>query len=139
VAANLLDFVQQELPRSLRIAHKFALARLEASKPVPDARHIYLAAGFVPGRLYHVVYTTAGAPVIGLGFLATRDFASFLRHELARENPCAGQIRHAYVFGASQSGAYRPSASAKGRRASSATIVTNRWKRPLSLPASTIR
>jgi hypothetical protein len=106
VAANLLDFVQQELPRSLRIAHKFALARLEASKPVPDARHIYLAAGFVPGRLYHVVYTTAGAPVIGLGFLATRDFASFLRHELARENPCAGQIRHAYVFGASQSGAY---------------------------------
>ena len=24
VAANLLDFVQQELPRSLRIAHKFA-------------------------------------------------------------------------------------------------------------------
>ena len=37
----------------------------------------------------------------------TRDFASFLRHELAQpDNPCAGQIRHAYAFGASQSGAY---------------------------------
>ena len=74
---------------------------------MPDSRHIYLAAGFVPGRLYHVVYATSGAPVIGLGFLATRDFASFLRHDLSRpDNPCTGQIRHAYAFGASQSGAF---------------------------------
>jgi hypothetical protein len=37
----------------------------------------------------------------------TRDFASFLRRESARpDSPCAGQIRHAYAFGASQSGAY---------------------------------
>jgi hypothetical protein len=86
---------------------QWSFARLEAGKPVPDPRHIYLAAGFASGKLYHVVYTTSGAPVIGLGFLATRDFASFLRHEVARpENPCADQIRHAYAFGASQSGAY---------------------------------
>jgi hypothetical protein len=86
---------------------EWSFARLDGETSVPDPRHIYLAAGFVPGRLYHVVYTTAGAPVIGLGFLATRDFASFLRHETARpDNPCAGLINHAYAFGASQSGAY---------------------------------
>jgi Alpha/beta hydrolase domain len=45
--------------------------------------------------------------VIGLGFLATRDFGSFLRYDAARQdNPCGGQIKHAYAFGASQSGAF---------------------------------
>jgi len=86
---------------------EWSFARLDGERPVPDPRHIYLRAGFVPGRIYHVVYTTSGAPVIGLGFLATRDFASFLRHETARpDNPCAGRIDHAFVFGASQSGAF---------------------------------
>jgi Alpha/beta hydrolase domain len=86
---------------------RWSFARLEGGKAVPDPRHIFLAAGFIPGRLYHVVYTTSGAPVIGLGFLATRDFVSFLRYELARpDNPCAGRIQHAYAFGVSQSGGY---------------------------------
>jgi hypothetical protein len=105
--AVLLEREADDTPPITVPREQWSFARLEGGKPVPDPRHIYLAAGFVPGRLYHVVYTTSGAPVIGLGFLATRDFASFLRHESARpDNPCAGQIRHAYAFGASQSGAY---------------------------------
>ena len=61
----------------------------------------------MPGKLYHVVYTTSGAPVIGLGLLTARDIVAFLRHGTDREgNPCAGHIDHAYAFGASQSGRY---------------------------------
>ena len=63
--------------------------------------------GFLPGKVYQVVYTTAGAPVIGLGLLATRDMASFLRYGAASEgNPCAGHIQYAYSFGRSQSGRF---------------------------------
>jgi len=86
---------------------EWSFARLEAGRVVADPNHVYLAAGFEPGKVYHVIYTATGAPVIGLGLLAARDTVSFLRHGGAPEgNPCAGRIRHAYAFGASQSGRY---------------------------------
>ena len=54
-----------------------------------------------------MVYTTTGAPVIGLGLLAMRDIVSFLRYGSAQEgNPCAGHIQYAYSFGRSQSGRF---------------------------------
>jgi hypothetical protein len=53
-----------------------------------------------------VIYTTTGAPVIGLGLLAARDIVAFLRHSNGADNPCAGDIQHAYAFGASQSGRF---------------------------------
>lgn len=105
--AVLLEREADDAPPITIPREQWSFARLEAGKPVPDPTHVHLAAGFVPGKLYHVVYTTEGAPVIGLGFLATRDFAGFLRHDSGSQyNPCAGQIRHAYAFGASQSGAF---------------------------------
>jgi hypothetical protein len=86
---------------------QWSFARLEGDRVVPDATSIYLASGFLPGKVYQVVYTTAGAPVIGLGLLATRDTASFLRYGAASEgNPCAGHIQYAYSFGRSQSGRF---------------------------------
>lgn len=92
----------QMIPRN-----EWSFARIDGGRVVPDATHIHLAAGFVPGKLYHVIYTTSGAPVIGLGLLTARDLVAFLRHGTAREgNPCAGNIDHAYAFGASQSGRY---------------------------------
>jgi hypothetical protein len=58
-------------------------------------------------KVYHVIYTTTGAPVIGLGLLTARDIIAFLRHGTAQQgNPCAGTIERAYAFGASQSGRY---------------------------------
>jgi hypothetical protein len=86
---------------------QWSFARLEGGRVVPDATHIYLASGFQPGKVYQVVYTTTGAPVIGLGLLAMRDIVTFLRYGTAREgNPCAGQIQYAYAFGRSQSGRF---------------------------------
>lgn len=86
---------------------QWSFARLEGDRVVPDATHVYMASGFLPGKVYRVVYTTAGAPVIGLGLLAMRDMVSFLRYSSAQEgNPCAGHIRYAYSFGRSQSGRF---------------------------------
>ena len=54
-----------------------------------------------------MIYTTSGAPVIGLGLLTARDLVAFLRHSSAQQgNPCGGTIERAYAFGASQSGRY---------------------------------
>jgi hypothetical protein len=86
---------------------QWSFAKIEDGKVVPDASHIYLAPGFGPGKLYQVIYTTRGAPVVGLGLLTTRDIVAFLRYGTAQEdNPCAGAVQHAYAFGASQSGRY---------------------------------
>jgi Alpha/beta hydrolase domain len=96
------DAPPQTVPR-----HQWAFARLQGERVVPDASHIYLASGFVPGKIYQVVYTTTGAPVIGLGLLAVRDIVSFLRYGAVSDgNPCAGHIRYAYGFGRSQSGRF---------------------------------
>jgi len=96
------DAPPQTIPRQ-----QWSFARLESGSVVPDATHIYLASGFVPGKVYRVVYTTAGAPVIGLGLLAMRDMVSFLRYGSAQEgNPCAGHMQYAYSFGRSQSGRF---------------------------------
>jgi hypothetical protein len=87
---------------------QWSFARLEGDRVVPDATSIYLASGFQPGKVYQVVYTTAGAPVIGLGLLAMRDIVSFLRYGAAQEgNLCAGHIQYAYSFGRSQSGRFQ--------------------------------
>src|SRR5207237_5550157 len=80
----------------------WSFARIEAGRVIPDRNHVYLAAGFEPGKIYEVIYGTTGAPVIGLGLLAARDIVSFLRHSNGADNPCAGDIQHAYAFGASQ-------------------------------------
>ena len=86
---------------------EWSFARLDSGRVVADPGQIYLKAGFEPGKVYHVVYATTGAPVIGLGLLAARDTVAFLRHASVSEgNPCAGDISHAYAFGASQSGRY---------------------------------
>ena len=96
------DAPEQIIPRD-----QWAFARMNDGRRVPDARHAYLEAGFQPGKVYQVIYTTTGAPISGLGLLAIRDFASFLRYApAAQDNPCAGDLEHAYVSGVSQSGRF---------------------------------
>jgi hypothetical protein len=72
-----------------------------------DASHIALAGGFAPGRIYDLVYRVQEPPLVGLGFLAVRDTASWLRFApAAGGNPCAGSLRMACAFGLSQSGRF---------------------------------
>jgi hypothetical protein len=73
----------------------------------PDRSHVRLDGGFAPGHIYDLVYRAVDPPVVGLGFLAVRDTAAFLRWGTAAAgNPCAGALERAYVFGVSQSGRF---------------------------------
>jgi Alpha/beta hydrolase domain len=89
-----------------------------ARKPIPrdqwrfaDPTRVSYDAGFVPGRIYEVVYTARDPRVVGLGLAAIRDSISFFRFEAAdasgRPNPLASHgvpdAQAALAFGISQS------------------------------------
>ena len=70
----------------------------------PDKISIKRPDGFDAGAIYEFIYTAKDPKVMGLGFAATRDIVSFLRHETAdaagTANPLAGRIDRAIGFGA---------------------------------------
>ena len=88
-----------EVPRA-----EWAFGRWEDGKLIPDATHVYVKDGLRPGWLYDLVYTAKEPRVTGLGLTALRDCVSFFRHGDAKDNPLAGAIEKACVFGISQSG-----------------------------------
>ena len=71
---------------------------------------ICLKGGFNPARLYQVVYTANDPYVLGIGFAAWRDVASFFRFagkdDSGTVNPLAGHIQSSIARGRSQSGNY---------------------------------
>ncbi len=74
--------------------------QLEITRPV----------GFDAGALYEVTYTARDPAVLGIGFAAVRDVASFLRRNVSAGNPLAAAgrplVNHAIAFGVSQSGRF---------------------------------
>ncbi len=91
------DGQYDELPRS---AWRFA--EETSSGVVPSPAHIYVESGLQPGKIYHVVYTTDYAPVAGLGLLAIRDAAAWLKYDAPEIAPAGFDYAHAY--GVSQTG-----------------------------------
>lgn len=72
-----------------------------------DAKTIKLADGKPrPGFLYEFTYHGTKPKVQGLGFAATRDFVSFLRHDSRALAATGGPISHALAIGFSQAGRY---------------------------------
>jgi hypothetical protein len=61
---------------------------------------------FQQSAIYEFVYTAKDPLVAGLGFAATRDFVSFLRHATTGDNPLAGDVQRAYAFTVSQPARY---------------------------------
>jgi hypothetical protein len=105
--AVLTEQEHEDAPERVIPPDQWAFARLEDGCVIPGTSHVYLALGFRPGNVYQVIYITTGAPIVGLGLLATRDMGTFLRYGMATEgNPCAGAIEYVYAFGVSQSGRF---------------------------------
>jgi hypothetical protein len=73
-----------------------------------DSKSIKLADGGKPkpGYIYEFTYQGTNPKVQGLGFAATRDFVSFLRHDERGRAATGGPITHALAFGVSQAGRY---------------------------------
>jgi Alpha/beta hydrolase domain len=78
---------------------KWKFAKVVDGRVTPDPRHVWLDGGFRKGRLYHVAYTGSGAQVVGLGIVALRDCAAWLK---SGEAPA--QARWVYAYGRSQTG-----------------------------------
>jgi Alpha/beta hydrolase domain len=89
------------------------------STPFPGApsnTHACLQGGFDTNHIYELVYTGENPLVFGIGFAATRDLVSFLRHSHPKNdgdndaddvpNPLAGAVHSTIGFGVSQSGRY---------------------------------
>ena len=76
----------------------------------PDPTQICLKNGFDPALLYQVVFTAKDPYVLGVGFAAFRDIASFFKNETQDDagtpNPVAKGISWAITRGVSQSGNY---------------------------------
>ena len=97
-------------PETVIPRERWAFARMVDGRRVPDAAHITMDGGFEAGKVYRVLYETSHAPVVGLGLLATRDIAAWLRYgdadSAGTANPLAGAIGRAYAYGRSQSGRF---------------------------------
>ena len=105
--AVLTEQEHEDAPERIIPRDQWSFARQEQGRVVPDAAHVYMASGFAPGKVYQVIYSTAGALIVGCGLLASRDLGSFLKFGTAEEgNPCAGDLEYAYSFGVSQSGRF---------------------------------
>ncbi|WP_338050917.1 MULTISPECIES: alpha/beta hydrolase domain-containing protein [Ramlibacter] len=89
----------------------WAWARCDASQPfpgTPDPTQICLKNGFDASRLYQVVFPSADAYALGVGFAAWRDVGMFFKTARADDtgtpNPVAGAVTHSIGRGVSQSG-----------------------------------
>lgn len=89
----------------------WAFAKCSADNPfpgTPDPTQICLKNGFDPKLLYQVVFTAQDPPVLGIGFAAFRDVASFFRNaaqdDVGTPNPLAGGVSWVITRGRSQSG-----------------------------------
>jgi hypothetical protein len=77
-----------------------------------DRDHLCVKGGFQTGKVYQLNYVAEDTRIMGLGYAAQRDFASFLRNRKADDagvpNPLAanGGVATSLVYGASQSGVF---------------------------------
>jgi alpha/beta hydrolase family protein len=76
----------------------------------PDPTQICVRGGFIPDRVYQVVFTAKDPYVLAVGAAAFRDAASFFRYEVQDDfgtpNPLADRISWVITRGSSQSGTF---------------------------------
>jgi len=97
-AADTKDAVLTE-----RDAPAAARRTIPASKwRFTDPKTVHLDDGFVPGKIYEVIYTAADPAIVGAGLAAVRDFASYCKHDPKAIAPA----KLAYAMGISQTGRF---------------------------------
>ncbi|HZP93795.1 MAG TPA: alpha/beta hydrolase domain-containing protein [Burkholderiales bacterium] len=100
-----------QIPRGQRVPDdEWAFADCPEGWPgKPSVEHICVKNGFRNDRNYHLIYRATDSPVMGLGYLTSRDFVSFLRYgykdAAGQPNPVPG-LKHTLCQGISSSGMY---------------------------------
>jgi len=67
-----------------------------------DPSTIELEGGFVPGKIYEVIYTAKDPAIVGCGLAAVRDFVAYSKYD----PKAVAASKRAYGFGISQSGRF---------------------------------
>jgi hypothetical protein len=88
---------RKTIPRS-----DWSFAHVVAGKLTPDPHYVHLNSGFVPGKIYELVYTAKNPAVVGVGLAAVRDFLSYLKYDPEATAP----VKRVYAVGISQSGRF---------------------------------
>jgi hypothetical protein len=106
LGAVLTQRVHQNDPRQLIPNNQWAFADCTTTPfpGTPSTTQICLNGGFDTNHIYELIYTAKNPTVLGLGFAAMRDLASFLRNDTSSANPLAGAIQKAIMYGVSQTG-----------------------------------
>jgi hypothetical protein len=108
VASETIDgkVEQKKVPET-----EWAWAKCSAAAPfpgTPDPTQICLKNGFDPALAYRITFTAQDPYVLGIGFAAFRDVASFFKNATqdaeGTPNPLAGQVTWTISRGRSQSG-----------------------------------
>jgi hypothetical protein len=91
-----------------------------------DGKTIHFDDGFVPGKIYEVIYTAVDPAIVGAGLAAMRDFASYSKNDPNAIAPA----KLAYAMGISQTGRFLRhlvwqgfNADESGRKAFDALLV----------------
>ena len=91
---DMPDAEPEVIPRA-----RWKFARVVEGRVTPDPRHVWVEGGFAKGRLYHLAYTATDAEVVGLGLVALRDCAAWLK-----SGDAPARARAVYAYGRSQTG-----------------------------------
>jgi hypothetical protein len=89
-------------PRTVIPRTQWSFTHTVDGKPAPNSRFLHLDSGFVPGRIYELVYVVYDPVVAGLGFAAVRDFVSWMKHSPDAIAP----VKVVYGAGISQCGRF---------------------------------
>jgi hypothetical protein len=104
-SSSLNVLTVRDTPTSARqnIPHnQWSLAHEVDGKLVNDPHFIHLNGGFLPGKIYEIVYTAKDPAVAGVGLAAVRDFLAYLKYDPKAVAP----VHRVYAAGISQSGRY---------------------------------
>jgi hypothetical protein len=89
-------------PRQTIPHNRWSFAHSVQGQSVADPHFIHLDGGFLPGKLYEVLYEAKDPVVAGVGLAAVRDFLSYLKYDSQATAP----VRRVYAVGISQSGRF---------------------------------
>ena len=88
---------KKTIPRS-----EWSFAHVVDGQLKADPHYVHLNSGFIPGKIYELVYTAKNPAVVGVGLAAVRDFLSYLKYDPQATSP----VKRAYAVGISQSGRF---------------------------------
>ncbi|MDP2528790.1 MAG: alpha/beta hydrolase domain-containing protein [Candidatus Palauibacterales bacterium] len=72
----------RDAPRRLVPRSAWAFAReTKGGAVVGDSTHIFMKAGFTPGKIYELVYPSQNPPIVGLGLAAVRDMIAYQKYD----------------------------------------------------------